>query len=113
MLFLALMLLSAARQKTYKSFTQGIIGDSYASVGAAATVADNFKFHGVEADYQMDSYFGATHKQSRFGVIKASSMSPRRRLSEGTSVAFPLHASAGLTARPVFARNGKAGRKMI
>ncbi|BDA46628.1 hypothetical protein COCOBI_09-0800 [Coccomyxa sp. Obi] len=96
----------------------GIIGGSYASVAAVPATADDFKFHGVEADYQMDSYFGATHKHNRFGII--APVSPRRRLIESTPVAFPLRASAGPAARPAarsaaiaVAHGGKAGRKMI
>ena len=75
---------------------QGIIGESYAAAVAGTPVtaaADDFKFHGEEADYKMDSYFATTHKHNRFGL--ALSLSPRRRLIERTSVAFPLRFSAG------------------
>lgn len=83
---------------------------------ATLAAKDDFKFHGIEADYQMDSYFGATHKHNRFGII--ATISPKRRLIERTSVAFPLRASAGPAARPAtavvaVARGGKAGRNMI
>ncbi len=96
---------------------QGIIGESYASVVAgpsALAAPDDFKFHGVEAHYQMESYFGTAHKHNRFGI--SATVSPKRRLIERTSVTFPLRASAGPAARPAaaaVAHGGKMGRKMI
>ncbi|BDA51510.1 hypothetical protein COCOBI_19-0650 [Coccomyxa sp. Obi] len=99
----------------------GLVGETYAYAGAgpaAPAAAADFKFHGVEANYKMDSYFVTTKLHDRFGII--ATVAPRRRLIEHTSVTFPLRASAGpagrSAARPAVAavvHGGKAGRKMI
>ena len=98
-------------------FQQGIIGEGYESLadGTAAAEADDFKFHGVEEEFRMDSYFASGHTHNAFGVAHAGGAASRvRRLIE-SRVAFPLRASAGrafsAAALPVPAGSDALGRK--
>ncbi len=77
---------------------QGIIGEGYQRLAAGstgATAADNFKFHGDEADYKMDSYFSTAHAHNAFGVARtAAAARTKRSLHERANVEFPLHRTA-------------------
>lgn len=55
----------------------------------------------------MDGYFATSHAHNSFGVTGAAAGASRRRLIEGTHVAFPLRASAG---RAIAAATAPAGR---
>lgn len=69
---------------------QGIIGQTYATAASNAVVAENdFKFHGVEADFEMESLFTVSHAKSVFG--KASGTKARKLIEVCTfSLLFPL-----------------------
>ena len=82
---------------------QGIIGEGYGRMLAGAPQEpDDFKFHGDNSDYLMDSYFSAGHTNDVFGLATASGggMSRKRRLVERVQVAFPLAFSSTGAARP-------------
>ncbi len=75
---------------------QGIIGIGYErlTAAAAAAQADDFKFHGVESEFEMAGYFSTAHKHNAFGAAAAAGRS-KRRLIERVDVAFPLRFHAG------------------
>jgi hypothetical protein len=71
---------------------EGIIGETYAAATSNAIAAENdFKFHGVEADYEMASLFTTSHPKSIFGKASAGKA---RKLIETSPVTFPLRATS-------------------
>ena len=74
---------------------QGVIGEGYERLMNPKSVPeeDDYKFHGVEKDYEQASYFSTSHPSCMFGV-PADTSSIKRRLAERVHVAFPLHFSS-------------------
>ena len=90
---------------------QGIIGEGYERLvsGAAEDEADDFEFHGDEAEYEMGGYFATGHKHCVFGAMTASSLgSHKRRLVERVHVAFPLAFSGSGLHKPAVPRLRRA-----
>ncbi|CAK0784477.1 hypothetical protein CVIRNUC_007681 [Coccomyxa viridis] len=74
---------------------KGVIGEGYERLMNPKSVPeeDDYKFHGVEKDYEQASYFSTSHPSCMFGV-PADTSSIKRRLAERVHVAFPLHFSS-------------------
>lgn len=96
---------------------QGIIGEGYQRLAAgstAATAADNFKFHGDEAEYKMDSYFSTGHAHNALGVARTAAANHAKRSShERANVAFPLHSTGGAFAAAAAAVVPEVGRRRL
>ena len=74
---------------------QGVIGEGYERLMNPKSVPeeDDYKFHGVEKDYEQASYFSTSHPSCMFGV-PADTSSIKRRLAERVHVAFPCTSAA-------------------
>ncbi len=82
---------------------QGVIGEGYgrlASPTKPSLPRDDFKFHGDERDYILNSYFPAvTHKLARAFSRGYSAYGGNRKLIESNDVEFPLSFRSGHSLR--------------
>ncbi|EIE21380.1 hypothetical protein COCSUDRAFT_56599 [Coccomyxa subellipsoidea C-169] len=82
---------------------KGVIGEGYgrlASPTKPSLPRDDFKFHGDERDYILDSYFPAvTHKVARAFSRGYSAYGGNRKLIESNDVEFPLSFRSGRSLR--------------